>query len=557
MKPFEIGLTLTGSVSAGAYTAGVIDFLLEALDEWEKKKQANQDEFGNDYNQWDVPWHNVVITGLSGASGGGVTCGLLLNTIGKQIVPVKTPPKDIQVQNDLYETWVNQLGVNELTDLSDLQGTSIKSLLNSNSIVKIADNTLKPGQFGNQIKRNYIANNLKVIITVTNLRGIPYWLKTTGIGANTVIYKRHTDYLKFELSNNDVKMFSDTVLVPYNMNNPLFPKGYAQLKAACLATCAFPAAFRARPVTQNESLYALRGNAGSLAIPKNADYEFLCGDGGILNTNPFELLHQDMLLADKDHNPTTGSDVSRSIIIVAPLETDTIDQDKYDVTRDNLLDVVIPTIAAIRGEAIFTDEQIALALNDDIYSRFIIAPVRYDKDDTPVTPPITGTTVNTFGAFLSKNFREHDYFLGRRNAQQFLRKNFAIKLDEIIQNPIFTPLNIDKNRVKFKNHIFFETKRNKATGQDVSIEYFCIIPLVGEADSLLFNPLWPTNKYNDKQIKNDVSKRIGTVIDITLASLNLPVWLNVVKFLAKSKIKSCAIDFVMKKIRDGLTQSKL
>ena len=34
---FEIGLVLAGAVSAGAYTAGVIDFLLEALG-----RQANR-----------------------------------------------------------------------------------------------------------------------------------------------------------------------------------------------------------------------------------------------------------------------------------------------------------------------------------------------------------------------------------------------------------------------------------------------------------------------------------------------------------------------------------
>jgi hypothetical protein len=31
-KPFDIGLVRAGAVSAGAYTAGVIDFLVQALD---------------------------------------------------------------------------------------------------------------------------------------------------------------------------------------------------------------------------------------------------------------------------------------------------------------------------------------------------------------------------------------------------------------------------------------------------------------------------------------------------------------------------------------------
>jgi len=34
-KTFELALVLGGTVSAGAYTAGALDFLIEALDCWE------------------------------------------------------------------------------------------------------------------------------------------------------------------------------------------------------------------------------------------------------------------------------------------------------------------------------------------------------------------------------------------------------------------------------------------------------------------------------------------------------------------------------------------
>ena len=35
---FNIGLAMAGAASAGAYTAGVFDFLVEALNEWQKAK---------------------------------------------------------------------------------------------------------------------------------------------------------------------------------------------------------------------------------------------------------------------------------------------------------------------------------------------------------------------------------------------------------------------------------------------------------------------------------------------------------------------------------------
>ena len=36
---FEVALVLSGAISAGAYTAGVIDFLIEALESWQNEKE--------------------------------------------------------------------------------------------------------------------------------------------------------------------------------------------------------------------------------------------------------------------------------------------------------------------------------------------------------------------------------------------------------------------------------------------------------------------------------------------------------------------------------------
>jgi hypothetical protein len=37
-REFQIALALSGAISAGAYTAGVFDFLIQALDEWENAR---------------------------------------------------------------------------------------------------------------------------------------------------------------------------------------------------------------------------------------------------------------------------------------------------------------------------------------------------------------------------------------------------------------------------------------------------------------------------------------------------------------------------------------
>jgi predicted acylesterase/phospholipase RssA len=62
---FQLGLALAGAISAGAYTAGVLDFLLQALSEWEKHR-----------GEPATPRHRVVLKVIAGASAGAITGAL-------------------------------------------------------------------------------------------------------------------------------------------------------------------------------------------------------------------------------------------------------------------------------------------------------------------------------------------------------------------------------------------------------------------------------------------------------------------------------------------------
>lgn len=64
-EPFDIGLVMAGAISAGAYTAGVVDFLLQALEEWQQLKDKGEG-----------PPHDVKIRVMSGASAGGMTSAI-------------------------------------------------------------------------------------------------------------------------------------------------------------------------------------------------------------------------------------------------------------------------------------------------------------------------------------------------------------------------------------------------------------------------------------------------------------------------------------------------
>ena len=58
-RRFDLGLVMAGAVSGGAYAAGVVDFLIQALDAWHA---AKADRAGA------MPEHDVRIRAMSGAS---------------------------------------------------------------------------------------------------------------------------------------------------------------------------------------------------------------------------------------------------------------------------------------------------------------------------------------------------------------------------------------------------------------------------------------------------------------------------------------------------------
>ena len=76
---FYIGLCMAGAISAGAYTAGVMDYLIEALEEWEKRR-----------GQLGVPAHRVKIPVMGGSSAGGMTAIMSAGALNDPIIPVRS-----------------------------------------------------------------------------------------------------------------------------------------------------------------------------------------------------------------------------------------------------------------------------------------------------------------------------------------------------------------------------------------------------------------------------------------------------------------------------------
>src|SRR5580704_9999888 len=81
---FQLGMVLAGAISAGAYTAGAMDFLFQALSEWEVRR-----------GQPGTPTHRAVLKVIAGASAGAITGALGAIALARGLHPREFTPAQL------------------------------------------------------------------------------------------------------------------------------------------------------------------------------------------------------------------------------------------------------------------------------------------------------------------------------------------------------------------------------------------------------------------------------------------------------------------------------
>src|SRR5215469_14496476 len=108
-SPFRIGVNMAGAVSAGAYTAGVLDFLIDALDAWYAERERWKDK---DPSTWPIPSHDVSLEVLSGASAGGMCAAISAVALQEEFDHVRSIPTPPTASANLTsDCWVQRIDV--------------------------------------------------------------------------------------------------------------------------------------------------------------------------------------------------------------------------------------------------------------------------------------------------------------------------------------------------------------------------------------------------------------------------------------------------------------
>lgn len=346
--------------------------------------------------------------------------------------------------NKFYESWVNKIDIEYLLQSSDLNGDKpLVSLLDSSIIEQIANYALTPGP---ATARPYISDALTLFLTLTDVRGIPYAL-TNAPGSAEEVIAYYADRIQFETVEN--------ANAPTSPSARPLPKGsnggdWPLLKQAAMATGAFPLFLAPRTLDRTASEYQFSPwlsltDVNAPATPpdwplKPTDaFETLNVDGGVTNNDPFQLAHDFLAI----HNPTATRDektgelrnpreadtANCAVLTVAPFPASCAYDKDFIENNSDLLSMIPNLITVLISQSRFLGESLSAGMGGPSHSRFVLAP---SDADNPSQDALQCGVLGAFGGFFERGFRAHDYQLGRRNCQKFLRDYFRLALN----NPV-------------------------------------------------------------------------------------------------------------------------
>lgn len=450
-QTFHLGITMAGAVSAGCYTAGVIDYLFETLDLWERAKKGALPEIPDKL----IPKHSVVIDAMGGTSAGGMaTIMTAIYALQGNINPVKKVPTDPKKSyNVLYDSWIHldddedKLTFEKLWETDDLDKGTLQSILNSSILENIAnrafnniDDNLDYQKHVSENLPDFISKDLEVLLSHTLLRGVPLSVNfKTDIARKRSTSPIHNTFEHYMMSHFKL---NKGVLVDegsYMWLNPYHDYYAKKMSLSTISTGAFPVGLAYREFNQSQFTDGyIKSTIKRIIYGKfgveNPDvdnqiklenfpplFESITVDGGAINNEPYREVES--ILKEK-HFKEANVHQNFGMIMIDPFP------DNDDIKRvykkpENLIQVIPNLIQTLWNQSKVKRKEMIEQYSTE-YFRGVIYPKKYLTDSNGKyldvdKNPITSASIAAFGGFLDINFRVHDFFLGRNNTRNFVQ----------------------------------------------------------------------------------------------------------------------------------------
>lgn len=499
-RVFNIGFALAGGATRGAYTAGVLDFIFQALRDLEQQRLEDPDS---------VPPWRVNLKTIAGTSAGGITAAIATAAIGTSIEPLSSDqnPPDPE-NNKFYDVWVKQVDSKALFATSDLNPEAalkdkdydnpVCSFLNSKFPAEQASKALL--EKGELIPTPSWAKDLQLYITTGNLRGVPFCVSNFN-GADDDLsdlrMTRHRDWIGFNTSPSKI-----TGLQPLDLRSTRKSKNWDRVRQAMQATGTLPAIFPVAKVTAPVSSYTSKFGKCEADWPAGmpAEFTYDAVDGAIFRNTPLELVRMSMEAGSCEDVLTKHVDIAQgAVVLVDPSPSRQVYETDYSQQKcQSIPETLLRVLSSLIFDANFLDDEADAVKDENDLSRFMISPMRAGRAGKQEI--LATDTLHGFGGVIGKAQRKHDFQLGRRNAQRFLRSHFVV------------PLAGAKS-----NDIFGQDAEQFATDMGERGKVVQILPLFKSADRNCPTPVWPTfekearNKRR-KELHDEITDRVNAVL---------------------------------------------
>lgn len=467
---FHLGIVLAGGVTAGAYSAGVLYYLFENLKNWHAQKERNncvwQKYNGNlaldVHKEYDpsVPMHDVIVEVLGGSSAGSLVAAIAAMSLGYDQQKIDPDDSEKLYQNNLlFDSWVNMLdntsGRDTLTEF--LKNPTIPpehfSLLNRDAI-----DTLKKEQLAAYRKLNknprecqkYISCNLEVLFTLTSLKGIPVGIRfSQSRPGQSTVAPAHFMSVHRLIAHYAVRKQKESMLLDPGLGPKQDPEPFIDM---ALASGAFPVGLPPREIKlSKEYVRHMVQSMFPTVQPHNLDIRGLTGtedwrtdavDGGTLNNEPFTEVNRIVAcrvkkdkdkVKDKEEDKDKEPDTHHAIIMIDPFPNFYHTGELKEPDLTNPRELLLTFLSTIRGQAMIKEGDALQGFTDNPHIGMIF-PSRRDADFKPLTPALASESIAGFAGFIHRGFRLHDFILGMRNCQSFIRWFFNIPQECVSEN---------------------------------------------------------------------------------------------------------------------------
>jgi len=257
----------------------------------------------------------------------------------------------------------------------------------------------------------------------------------------------------------------------------------------------------------------------------------------------------------REKNPEHIRKNKYAVIMIDPFPNK---DDDTDVIKSDIGSIASGLIRSLRNQVMFNQEGILDAIVMAERTKFMIEPIRkeykngtWDRSKNDLaSAPLAG-----FAGFINKDFREHDFHLGRKNCQDFLRYYFAIENKDVEERLDLLPTTQMLNRFEFS------VPPKDPNGK----KYFPIIPdmrVIKNRDGIFDKTNYGTEadlkgipypkmsfKVFENSYKSKIKDRIGMIVKKTMNKKFLSFLVNF--FYAKGAGYRMIAETIEKELRES------